>query len=168
MTSLIEIPNSKFQHPAATALARSGAPREKLQSSSAKKRRDGCSDTAAFTLIELLVVMVIIAILAALLLPVLSRAKKGAHNATCINNLKQLGIAVRLYAEDNSGRMPSAEMLPSNPDDPQQPRPRICDALGPYVGKLAGTNSSAPIFRCPNDKGWFFEVEGSSYEWNSG
>ena len=120
----------------------------------------------AFTLIELLVVAAIIAVLAALLLPAFAGAKRKAHNAACLSNLKQLGIATRLYAEDNNGRMPAAELLPSNPTDPQQPLPRICDALGPYSGKSAATNSSASVFKCPDDNDWFFEVEGSSYQWN--
>jgi prepilin-type N-terminal cleavage/methylation domain-containing protein len=65
----------------------------------------------AFTLIELLVVIAIIAILAALLLPVLSRAKQSARRATCVAQLKQQSIAWRIYLDDNQGRFPDVRPL---------------------------------------------------------
>lgn len=60
--------------------------------------------TKAFTLIELLVVIAIIAILAAILFPVFARARDNARRATCISNLKQIGLGMMMYTQDNDQR----------------------------------------------------------------
>lgn len=71
----------------------------------------------AFTLVELLVVVGIIAILASLLLSTLAAAKEKAKRANCISNLRQVGVAIRLYADENKGRIPYGPTAPpfSNP-----------------------------------------------------
>jgi prepilin-type N-terminal cleavage/methylation domain-containing protein len=61
-----------------------------------------------FTLIELLVVIAIIAILAAMLLPALAAAKRKAQKINCVNNLKQIGLAFRIWEGDNSDKYPTA------------------------------------------------------------
>ncbi|MGO8696444.1 MAG: type II secretion system protein [Limisphaerales bacterium] len=121
----------------------------------------------AFTLLELLVVIAIISVLASLLLPALARSKDQGRNTVCVSQLRQLGIATRVYADDNNNRLPTAELLPTSPVNPTNVLPRICDVLGPEVGKSNGGTNSSPVFDCPADAEGRFAAEGSSYEWNT-
>ena len=105
----------------------------------------------AFTLIELLVVIAIIGILAALLLPVMSKAKNQAGKATDLNNLKQIMVAVQIYASDDGDVLPSANWDDGNGEVAgwlYTPGPTDVD---PKTGLLWPTLQSAKIYVCPND-----------------
>src|SRR5207245_583929 len=94
----------------------------------------------AFTLIELLVVIAIIAILASLLLPALSKAKESARCASCMNNLRQIGLASVTYSLDQNGHLPwFRNWLFTKPGDLTTGR------LYPYL-------NSKPVYLCPTDK----------------
>ena len=121
----------------------------------------------AFTLVEMLVVIAVLGMLLALLLPQLSRAKTQAQNTACVSQLHQLGLAVRVFAEDNDSKLPIAERLPSMPMYADRNLPRICDVLAASVGQAAGATNGAPVFKCPGDREGFYEIEGSSYLWNA-
>ncbi len=130
------------------------------------RQKQRCNFDHAFTLIELLVVIAVIGVLASLLLPALARTKDQGRNTVCVSQLRQLGVATRVYADENNSRLPTAELLPTAPISPTNPLPRICDVLGPDVGKRSGATNSSPVFDCPADTEGRFAAEGSSYEWN--
>ena len=128
-----------------------------------KCRRHARSVCPGFTLIELLVVIAIIGILAALLFPVLARAKSKAQGIACLNNLKQLQLAWGMYADDNEGKFtenPGAVGTKKSwvtgimkwdnrpaaiwTDNTNKLTLTECE-IGPYVAKNLG------IFKCPAD-----------------
>ncbi len=92
---------------------------------------------AAFTLIELLIVIAIVALLAAILFPVFARARETARKSSCQSNLKQIGLAVMQYTQDNDERYPSTYITPAGLVSWMQ-----------YVQPYA---KSTQIFLCPSD-----------------
>jgi prepilin-type N-terminal cleavage/methylation domain-containing protein len=106
----------------------------------------------AFSLVELLVVMAIIGILAALLLPVLAAAKERALRSQCVNNLKQLGEATQMYADDHGNQLPGPCWLGLYEEYDNVDFTRMPYYIAPYMGLPAASTAphAAPLARCPS------------------
>ena len=114
------------------------------------ERRPWSQRFGGFTLIELLVVIAIISLLLGLLVPCLQPARKNVTQAVCDSNLKNLFLALRMYADDNDGRCPNVTDLTQVPL-------KFKEALQSYV-------KSEEIFWCPDDPEKSMHPAGS-YDW---
>lgn len=149
-----------------------------------------------FTLLELLVVIAIIALLAAMLLPTVTRTKQQGYKAVCLNNLRQLGFALKMYVDEHKGRYPVKTVIDfatdgyNGPRDAQialggpDPSHRPCLSGYPHAAARPLNEYMRPsaVYRCPVDHGQDlnapcrthkikpsnFEVVGCSYHYNAG
>ena len=132
-----------------------------------------------FTLIELLVVIAIIAILAAMLLPVLAASREKGRRANCANNLRQIGLFLQIYANDNHDNLPSMRDPTGTANALWDIPYGVADAFS--GGSGGSTNSFRTLFYCPGsvllqyqNLNYWWDYVGSgaddhrvvSYQWN--
>ena len=108
----------------------------------------------AFTLLEILVVTAIIGVLMAFIMPAVSRMRGGARRAMCANNLRQIGIACRIYVEDHNNKFPSKYIT-------------IGETTTYWWDYLSDYIDNPDVWKCPNYKGSIaFSTKYCSYAYN--
>lgn len=103
----------------------------------------------AFTLVELLVVIAIIGILTALLSPVISSVKAKAKRTTCLNNLKQINVGLRMYSDDHNDKSPSVCTITFI---------NYREVVKSYVGLNGPSSPQDKVFTCPADTFYYDET----------
>lgn len=113
------------------------------------------SAARAFTLLELLLVIAVIAVLAAFLLPAIGRARAKAQRLACMNNLRQISLGVRMYADDSSDAFP-----PPKDNFPPGAFTAYTKLMKSYLGMTTASPERARLFACPADT-FYYEYDDS-------
>ncbi|AKC83511.1 hypothetical protein IMCC26134_13330 [Verrucomicrobia bacterium IMCC26134] len=109
-----------------------------------------------FTLIELLTVIAIIGILAAIIIPTVGKVRESAKKAQCVSNLKQIGMTIGLYLNENKNMMPfSADDTSTGWDQYKAPLPLLTRSTANLDRKAYDNPETNHIFNCPSDKNFF-------------
>lgn len=111
----------------------------------------------AFTLVELLVVIAVIGILATLAVPSMASAGERARSTACQSNLRQMGLLLRVYLDENGNRFPT---LQNRGRDTNEVDLRTADSVLTPKGPTQ-------LWKCPSDRKNLFQETGSSYFWNN-
>ena len=121
-----------------------------------RKKNDLMNSNMGFTLVELLVVIAIIGILAAILFPVIAASKEKGRQTTCLNNLKQLGNGMRLYADEWADRLPMSRLENGGYGKPRRNWAGVYQVFGkcdPKLGQIFKYVRNVSVYLCPNDRG---------------
>lgn len=124
-------------------------PHSRITGASNCRSEQSMNTKRGFTLSELLVVISIIGILSALLLPALSQAKEKAKQTTCLNNLRQVGLAIRLYANECADSLP---VLPTPNPYPNGVGAYYKQLVKGYLGLAGPASPTERVFICPSDR----------------